>query len=71
MLLPTDGIEEAVSPENIVFGVERILPVARAHSRETASGILDGLFAAVRNFSEGLPQLDDLTLVVVKVKGPA
>ena len=71
VLLLTDGIEEAISPENTFFGVQRILAVARDHSKETARQILDGLFAAVRDFSQDLPQQDDLTLVVVKVNPPA
>ena len=68
VLLPTDGIEEAMSPESSFFGVERILEVARAHSQNTAGEIVEALYRAVRDFSQGLPQLDDLTVVVVKVK---
>ncbi len=67
LLLLTDGIEEAVSSEDVFFGVERILAVARAHARKTAREILDALFNAVRDFSQSRPQLDDLTVVVVKV----
>src|SRR6266496_114140 len=43
VLLLTDGIEEALSPDNTFFGVERILEVARAHSTETAREILEAL----------------------------
>ena len=68
VLLLTDGIEEAMSPDNTFFGVNQILDVMRAHSERTASEILDALYRGVREFSHGLPQLDDLTVVVVKVK---
>ena len=71
VLLLTDGFEEAESPEDELFGVQRILDVARVHSGATAGQILEALFAAVRDFSKNQPQLDDLTLVVVKVTAPA
>jgi len=68
VLLLTDGIEEAMSPDNAFFGVDRILEVVRANSGSTAGEIVESLFRAVRDFSRGLPQLDDLTVVVAKVK---
>jgi len=68
VLLLTDGIEEAMSPDDTFFGVDPILDVVRAHSERTASEIVEALYRAVRDFSQGLPQLDDLTVVVVKVK---
>ena len=68
VLLLTDGIEEAMSPDNTFFGVDQILEVVRAHSQRAAGEILEALYRAVRDFSQGLPQLDDLTVVVVKVK---
>jgi phosphoserine phosphatase len=71
VLLVTDGIEEALSPENTFFGAQRILEVARTHSQKTAREILGALYDAVRDFSQGRPQLDDLTVVVVKVNPPA
>ena len=68
VLLLTDGLEEAMSPQNTFFGVDQILEVVRAHSERTAGEIVEALYHAVRDFSQGLPQLDDLTVVVVKVK---
>ena len=68
VLLLTDGIEEAMSPDDAFFGVDPILDVVRAHSERTAREIVQALFQAVRDFSHDLPQLDDLTVVVVKVK---
>jgi sigma-B regulation protein RsbU (phosphoserine phosphatase) len=71
VLLLTDGIEEAMSPDDAFFGVDPILDVVRAHSERTAGEIVEALFRAVREFSHDLPQLDDLTVVVVKVKPAA
>ena len=67
VLLLTDGIEEAISPEDEFFGVQRILAVTRANLNRTAREILEALFGAVRDFTQNRPQLDDLTVVVVKV----
>ena len=68
VLLLTDGFEEAISPENTIFGVQRVLDVARAHSDKTAGATVEALYSAVRDFSQNEPQLDDLTVVVIKVK---
>ena len=68
VLLLTDGIEEAMSPDNAFFGVDQVLDVVRAHSKRTAGEIVEAIYRAVGEFSHGLPQLDDLTVVVVKVK---
>ena len=67
VLIPTDGMEEAVSPQNELFGTERLLEIARSHRHESARHILEALFSAVRDFSKGQPQSDDLTVVVIKV----
>ncbi|HKS37829.1 MAG TPA: SpoIIE family protein phosphatase [Verrucomicrobiae bacterium] len=67
VLLLTDGFDEAISPENTLFGVQRILDVARDHAHDTAGVLVEALYRAVRDFSQGQPQLDDLTVVVVKV----
>jgi PAS domain S-box-containing protein len=67
VLLLTDGIDEAVAPDDKLFGVERALEVVRSNRGGTAREIVDALFAAVRQFSQDLPQLDDATAVVIKL----
>jgi sigma-B regulation protein RsbU (phosphoserine phosphatase) len=66
LLLLTDGIEEAVSPDETIFGTERILEVVRANRGKAAREIVDALYAAVREFAQNTPQLDDVTAVVIK-----
>jgi serine phosphatase RsbU (regulator of sigma subunit) len=69
ILLLTDGITEAMNTQKEMFGVENLekclqqinLPVM------TAQQILSQITACVRRFSNGSPQHDDMTLVVVKV----
>jgi PAS domain S-box-containing protein len=68
VLLLTDGIVEAASPEGKQFGLGRTLTVVRAHQREAPDAILDALFHAVVDFS-GHPLQDDLTAVILKAEG--
>lgn len=67
LLLVTDGIVETQSPSNEYFGVERMIDVVRRHRDKSASGIVEALFAAVREFADHIPQNDDNTAVVIKV----
>jgi sigma-B regulation protein RsbU (phosphoserine phosphatase) len=67
VLLLTDGIDEAVSPEEQLFGKERILSVVRQRATASAADLVEALYQEVRRFSGDTPQLDDATAVVVKV----
>lgn len=70
LTLLTDGITDAERPDQNYFGVERALDFIRAYRRESAKDIVNGLYGAVREFSDGLPQVDDITTVVCKVLDP-
>lgn len=67
VLLLTDGIDEAMSSDERIFGIERALEILRANRQRKACEIVDALYLGVRGFSQGAPQLDDLTAVVIKV----
>jgi len=67
ILLTTDGIEETMSSDNTIFGVERILEVIRQNRSRPAAHIVQALYEAVREFSRNAPQNDDVTAIVVKV----
>jgi sigma-B regulation protein RsbU (phosphoserine phosphatase) len=67
VLLLTDGIEEAMAPDESFFGIERTLNVVRQNREKSAREILDALYRAVRDFSQQTPQLDDVTAIVIKV----
>ena len=67
VLLLTDGLVEAPSPEGDPFGNQRVIQVVSSHRGEAASKIIDALYRAVTEFS-GRPKLnDDVTIVVIKV----
>jgi serine phosphatase RsbU (regulator of sigma subunit) len=69
LALLTDGITDAERPDQSCFGNERALEFIRAHRNESAQDIVTGLYQAVRDFSNGLPQGDDITAVVCKAAG--
>lgn len=70
VLLLTDGVVEAASPEGRVLGVDPLLKVVRENRRRTAGEILDLLHGTVCKFCRGTPQLDDMTMVLIRVEGP-
>ena len=66
VLLLTDGIDEAMSPDNSIFGIERVLEIVRSQRDKSARELVDALYSAVRQFSQNMPQQDDVTAVVIK-----
>jgi sigma-B regulation protein RsbU (phosphoserine phosphatase) len=67
VLLTTDGITEAHSPDGILFGLERAIDLVRIYQNRSAFDIVNNLFHAVRAFTQICPQDDDITTVVIKV----
>jgi phosphoserine phosphatase RsbU/P len=67
ILLLTDGFEEGLSEEEEFFGMQRVLGHIKAHQQDPADRIVRSLYDSFRQFTEGATQLDDLTIVVVKV----
>lgn len=66
LALLTDGVTEAERPDQTPFGIDRALEFIRDHREESAQKIVAGLYRAVREFSDGLPQTDDITAVICK-----
>jgi PAS domain S-box-containing protein len=68
LALLTDGILDAERPDQQAFGAERTVEYIRAHRDENPQEIVTGLYRAVRDFSNGMPQVDDITAVLCKVQ---
>src|SRR5688572_22965689 len=64
--LLTDGFYEYVGPGGAMFEKERVAELVAAHHCRPAREILDSILAAVHEFAQGAPQLDDMTAVVIK-----
>jgi serine phosphatase RsbU (regulator of sigma subunit) len=67
VLLHTDGIVEAHSPDEVLFGVERTLETVQSNWHRSGRQIIDHLYGAVRTFCGVTAQLDDMTAIVIKV----
>jgi sigma-B regulation protein RsbU (phosphoserine phosphatase) len=66
LLLFTDGISDARNRTGARLGEEPVLEVTSAFRAETPEDISRRVFAALDEFTGGLPPRDDLTLVVVQ-----
>jgi len=62
----SDGISEALDVDGQEFGDARIAEVLQSHAGSSADELLEALFAAVRDFTTGAPQSDDVTAMVVR-----
>jgi phosphoserine phosphatase RsbU/P len=69
LALLTDGITDAERPDQSSFGIERALKYISTNRDQSAQEIVNGLYHAVRGFSDGMPQVDDITTVICKVAG--
>jgi hypothetical protein len=66
-IMYTDGISEARDINQKEFGEKRILDTAKAGSRLPAQDLAEKLVAEVVNFSKGMPQHDDMTVITLKI----
>jgi serine phosphatase RsbU (regulator of sigma subunit) len=65
LVMFTDGITEAFSQEEEVYGEERLRATIRANAGGSAQAMLDAIDDAVTAFRGDRPPSDDITLVVV------
>jgi serine phosphatase RsbU (regulator of sigma subunit)/putative methionine-R-sulfoxide reductase with GAF domain/anti-sigma regulatory factor (Ser/Thr protein kinase) len=66
LLLYTDGLTEAFSPEDEIYGEARLLKELKKIGKSSAQGVLDVLEASVNKFTNPLPAADDLTMLALK-----
>lgn len=65
LLLYTDGLTEARSPDGEFFGLERIQEIAENHEGNSAQRLVNRLYSRIRKFTRERIT-DDFSLVVVK-----
>jgi phosphoserine phosphatase RsbU/P len=68
LLVFTDGVPEAHSPENEEFGEERLQQLLRATAHLPADEISARISAEMKNWIRDAEQYDDLTFIVMKVR---
>jgi sigma-B regulation protein RsbU (phosphoserine phosphatase) len=69
IVIYTDGLTEAQNLAGEFFGRQRLRQIIAAHQGESCCGLHDAVQGAVASFTEGAPQADDITLVVIEYAG--
>jgi serine phosphatase RsbU (regulator of sigma subunit) len=66
LCLYSDGITEAGSPDDEEFGMDRLIDLLRRHRDRPLAEVMEEITRAVSDFSRGLPQGDDQTVVLLR-----
>ena len=64
----SDGVTEAFNAAGEQFGEERLRTCVDVNRQCSPAELLERLLSAVRNFTLGAPQFDDLTALVLRYK---
>lgn len=63
----SDGVTEAMNPDNEEFGEERLIETLLASRSRSTSAMVDAVIERIREFS-GVEQHDDITLVIAQAR---
>ena len=66
LVLFSDGVTEAFSKEEELFGDERLLAQLGCEPGQNAAGTVSSILQAVRSHATGAPQSDDISIVAVR-----
>ena len=66
LVVYSDGLTDAENLQNEMFGEERLLQVLQQEAAHGSEAVEQGLLKAINEFTEGTPQTDDITFVVVE-----
>jgi sigma-B regulation protein RsbU (phosphoserine phosphatase) len=69
LFLYTDGVTEAMDKEEALFSEERLIRELAPMNGNSLKEIVSGIMEKVGSFSEGVPQSDDITLMVIRYNG--
>jgi serine phosphatase RsbU (regulator of sigma subunit) len=67
----SDGVTEARNQAGDEFGRDRLLEALKGHHGSKPDIALEHVLGAVKSFSEGAAQADDITLLILRYKGPS
>jgi phosphoserine phosphatase RsbU/P len=71
LVLFTDGVTEAMDPDDQLFGVPRLKQVLTGQMQCPLEHLQKCVLEAVENFTRGARQADDLTLLIVRYRATA
>ncbi len=67
IILYTDGITEAVGPEDELFGIERFKELIQKTGKESPEEAVEEIIRQVRYFADNKNQADDMTLMIIDI----
>ena len=70
LLVYTDGLNEAMNPQHVQFGDDRILEIIADSLNLTACQVVEKLRAAVEQHRDGAAPNDDLTMLCLRIVSP-
>ena len=66
LVVYSDGLTDAESPQGEMFGDKRLLELIERESPLGSHAVEQAILKAVGDFTQGMPQTDDITFVVVE-----
>lgn len=67
IFLYTDGIVEAINKDGEMYKLDRLENVLKSAVAKSAQDIENTVIDNIHHFTEGMPQKDDITMVILKV----
>ena len=69
ILAYTDGVVEAVDVQQNLYSNERLISVVHGARENSVDELVKTVLTSVHDFSQGVPQADDITILAVRFKG--
>ena len=66
LVLYTDGINECENRDGDEYGIERLCDVIRDNNELSSRDLVDTIISDVKDFSDGMAQIDDITLIAIE-----
>jgi serine phosphatase RsbU (regulator of sigma subunit) len=66
VIMYTDGVTEAMNEQSEQFGIERLETVVKQHSKKSSQELAEHILEAVRQYTSGVAQSDDITLLIIR-----
>jgi phosphoserine phosphatase RsbU/P len=66
LVVYSDGLTDAENPQGEMFGEERLLRIIRQEAPSGGQAIEQRFLKSIEEFTQGMPQTDDITFVVVE-----
>jgi len=66
LVVYSDGLTDARNPQDEMFGEKRLLGIVRQEASSGSQALEQRFLKAIEEFTQGMPQTDDITFVVVE-----